>query len=210
MKKLPLKILIVLTIFSIVLIVSCAGMDVEGVPLSSKSKKLIKGKNQQYGLWVHKNKWRKQNFVIHPIADIQLVYRSMPSDVSIMTIFMNTEYGLDHAKASMINAFRKTMPDLIIESEKKKWVDSNEVLYLKMRGTKKSIPVTIAVYFCPEKMGMMYICGFAPNNLFKKHEFDILDAMDGFVVLDSLNGNELLESSFPTPIISEEIIADKH
>jgi len=193
-KNMPFKISIVLMFISIMLLVSCAGTNIESNTSSSASKKLIKGTNQKYGIWIHKNKWRKQKFVNDPSLDLQMVYRSNPSRVGLLACFMDAEYGLDNAKALTVTKIRKKMPDLKIESEEKKWVNNNEILYLKLIGTINYIPATFAVYLYSEKMGTVQIGVIAPNYLFEIYEFDLFDALDGFVVLNSSNGSELLNS----------------
>ena len=170
-------------------------MNTDGNTSSSISKIIIKGKNQKYGLWIHKNKWHNQKFADNQNLDIQIGHKSGSSNIGIMTTFTDAECGLNNAKTLTIQGFKKQMPDLTIESEEMKWVNNNPVLHLKIMGTINYVPMTLNFYLYSGKIGTIQICALASNNLFEKYKSDLFDAMGGFVVFDSTNGDELLEST---------------
>ena len=195
MKNRQLKVIIALSAIGTALLVSCAGMNVDGNKSLSTSKILIKGKSQLYGLWIDKNKWREQKIFNNnePNVDLQIVHKSYPADLGLATFFVHAEYGLDNLKALTIKNLRKNASDLTIKDEEKKWINNNEVIYFKAQATVNYLPLSYAFYLYSEQMGSIQICVFGSRNVFEKYESDIFDALDGFVVPTSSNRDDLLE-----------------
>jgi hypothetical protein len=144
------------------------------------SKKLIKGKRGVYGIWIDENKWRISEDKFNPAAEFCFAHTGR--DAYAMIIDETIQMPLEVLKNAALESTKKTAPDAQIIFEEKRTINTNEVLYMKMKGTVQSIPFTYLGYYYAGKAGTIQLITYTAQDLFDKFEADFIDFLNGFEV----------------------------
>jgi hypothetical protein len=152
---------------------------VQSRPLSSR--KLVKSKRGTYGIWINENKWVKGQ----PTVDSHdLSFTHVNADILAVTIAQRRQNSLDFMQGEIVrNAEDEFFTGEKLIHKELRVINGKKVLYIRLAGNFKSVPITLSYYVYSGKIGTLQLMVSTGRDLYSQYKKDIVDLMNGLEIL---------------------------
>lgn len=146
------------------------------------SQKLLKGKNELYGIWINENKWKIMRNSLNDSAEFS--FRHTDGDAYSLIIAERVQVSFDALKDIAFAYIKEVDPDAQIIFEENRIINGNEVLCLMISATVQSIPIIYYNYIYSGDSGSIQVVTYTGRKLFKEYADDLTSFLNGFVLLN--------------------------
>jgi hypothetical protein len=141
---------------------------------------LVKGETLPYGIWVDASKWQMQRTA--PGAVLERQFEHTAGEVHGAVIAERKRLTFDHVKNFVMASAKNKMADAALRQEETRLINGQNVLFLHIEGTYKSVPLVYLSYDYVGEPGTVQIYAWTSQALFHQYRQDMLDFLNGFVM----------------------------
>lgn len=177
-------------LISALLFQSCAmhGSGTEddfGVPYFGRpdsSAELIEGDKLKYGVWINKDKWKKEQYYLSPGSTYEFIHTD--GDIVRIAVCEKREtVPLPTLKRALRKRMKSVFSNATMKTETRN-VSGNKILCVYGDVVEEGVPLTYIAYLYSGKIGSVQIICLTGKYLYWQYERDIADFLNGFVVLE--------------------------
>ena len=148
----------------------------------ASATQLVRSRRGGFGIWLDNSKWRIQK--TRQNADTQFEFRHRKGQAYAMVIAERISMSLEALKTVAIKNVKSVGKNVRVLSEERRVVNGNEVLMLKISAVIQTLRFVYLNYYYVGKFGSIQVVTYTSKNLFDEYEADLIDLLNGFVLLN--------------------------